>query len=426
MTKKLLWLLLGLFAPAGPAMAQSCGSGLPYTLTNGTNADATQVMANFNYIVSCYATLQGNTFTGQQILPANPTSALGAATKQYVDAAGGSSGPGAGFANRLRNGTFVSWPKGITGTIATSPTGSAAISANGWAVLPTGASVTWDQVTSGNNGAPQSLKVTGATSVTDVTIAQRIESLDAAALAGKTVTFQVAVYNNTGGSITPTLATRYAGSADNWTSPTADLAATSLQACANGAWTVVAYTFAASANAVNGYEIKIDFGNNFSTTGKYVQISAADLRATPGVSTGLNSSPPVPELPNASAELARNARYFSASYANGTAPGTATTANDIDTIGQAASGSQIGSNGSGFRFPIALRASPTVTIYATSDGSSGNLDYAKPGSANAKISASINGVGANGFLVYSTGASGMSSGQAIKMLFHYTAYADFW
>ncbi|MBN9090093.1 MAG: hypothetical protein J0J01_24550 [Reyranella sp.] len=76
------------------SIAQTCGSGLPYNLTNGTNADATQVMANFNYIVTCFATLGANTFTGAQTLPGNPTSALQAATKQYVDAGGGASGGG--------------------------------------------------------------------------------------------------------------------------------------------------------------------------------------------------------------------------------------------------------------------------------------------------------------------------------------------
>jgi hypothetical protein len=37
---------------AGTASAQTCG-GLPYTLTNGTTADAAQVMANFNHVVTC-------------------------------------------------------------------------------------------------------------------------------------------------------------------------------------------------------------------------------------------------------------------------------------------------------------------------------------------------------------------------------------
>jgi hypothetical protein len=55
----------------------------------------------------------------------------------------------------------------------------------------------------------------------------------------------------TGATITPTLATRYAGTADNWASPAVDLVATNLQPCANGAWTIVAYTFTVNAAAVN-------------------------------------------------------------------------------------------------------------------------------------------------------------------------------
>lgn len=40
------------FAAATPAGATNCSS-YPYTLTNGQTADATQVMANFNSILSC-------------------------------------------------------------------------------------------------------------------------------------------------------------------------------------------------------------------------------------------------------------------------------------------------------------------------------------------------------------------------------------
>jgi hypothetical protein len=36
-------------------LAQSCS--VPSTLTNGTNADATQVMANFNALLSCVNSL---------------------------------------------------------------------------------------------------------------------------------------------------------------------------------------------------------------------------------------------------------------------------------------------------------------------------------------------------------------------------------
>jgi len=42
----LFWLIMG------TASAQTCGS-LPYSLTNGTTADAAQVMGNFNHVVAC-------------------------------------------------------------------------------------------------------------------------------------------------------------------------------------------------------------------------------------------------------------------------------------------------------------------------------------------------------------------------------------
>jgi hypothetical protein len=45
--------LAGFLFATTAAVAQTCGGGLPYTLTNGTNADATQVMANFNYALGC-------------------------------------------------------------------------------------------------------------------------------------------------------------------------------------------------------------------------------------------------------------------------------------------------------------------------------------------------------------------------------------
>lgn len=50
--KKLLLCLLFLVSSPGAALAANC-SAYPYTLTNGTTADANQVMADFNTILSC-------------------------------------------------------------------------------------------------------------------------------------------------------------------------------------------------------------------------------------------------------------------------------------------------------------------------------------------------------------------------------------
>jgi len=327
------------------------------------------------------------------------------------------SAPTAVGVSRLRNGTFVAWPGGTSGTIATSPTGSAAIAAAGWAVIPTGASVTWAQVTAGKNGAPQSLKVTGAASVTDVVIGQRIESVDAAPLAGQTCTFQAAIYNNTGGSITPTIATRYAGTADNWTSPVADLAATNLQACANAAWTIVSYTLAVHANAILGYEIKLDFGNNFSTNGKYVQISAADLRATPGATTGLSSSPPAPDLPDMATALAKCARYQQTSYENGTAPGAAT---PVGMVGAATDYGQIGTTAA--IFPVPMCATPTVSYW---DGA-GNASKCSYNASNSSAWVDNNAITFAPFNIGKRGFTfGTVNGVAASAYIHFRAYADF-
>lgn len=214
-----------------------------------------------------------------------------------------------GFINKLRNGTFDIWQRG-TSAISVATTG--AYAADGWLVTPTGAAVTVNRA-SNNRTLPNTLygmSVVGATSVTGLTVQQRIESNIAVGLAGRTTTFQAWIYNNTGGSITPTLATQVAGTADVWSSPTTDLAATNLQPCPNATWTRVSYTWNVSANAGLGYGVILNFGNNFSTNAKNVIVAEADLRVTPGVTVGLNSSPPTPEMRHAAAEQAFCERYF--------------------------------------------------------------------------------------------------------------------
>jgi len=241
-----------------------------------------------------------------------------------------------GFRNVIRNGTFDVWQRGTSLTIS----GSQYV-ADGWIVNPSGASSTVQQASNNRTGAYTlyGMQIAGNTSMTDIQAVQRIEGIVAAKLAGKTVTFQAQIFNNTGGSITPTLTTKYAGSLDNWSAPSTDLAATNLQACANGAWTQVSYTLSVSSNATAGYEFIIDFGNNFSTTGKTVILSEVDVRVTPGVSTGLNSSPPIPEIRNIATELHFCRRYFQSfggtnNYVLGTATFASTTAAYLPIIFQ--------------------------------------------------------------------------------------------
>ena len=216
-----------------------------------------------------------------------------AANDGDVVAASGSTitlgGPG-GMVNKFRNGTMDVWQRG-TGPITITTSGG--YGADGWIVLPAGASVTAAQ-TGGRLLTKNSLQVTGAASVTDVIIKQRVESLIAAALCSQTVTVQAQVYNNTGGSITPLLTVKHAGSQDVWTSPTTDVNAVSLQPCANGSWTQLGYTFPANANSFNGLEIAFDFGDNFGANTKTLQITECDIRVTPGASAGLERQSAAP------------------------------------------------------------------------------------------------------------------------------------
>jgi Protein of unknown function (DUF2793) len=203
-----------------------------------------------------------------------------------------------GFVNKFRNAAFDIWQRGASGTITA---GTPAHTADGWVTGCTGANVTWAQI-AGKSLSAYSLKVTGNTGVTDTLIRQRIESFFCYPLAGKTLIFQAQIFNNTGGSITPTITVKHASAADNWSSPVTDVNAQSLQACANSAWTQVSYSFTAHASSGNGVEITIDFGSALSANTKFVQLAEADLR----VGTIVGS----PELRPISTEVPFNKRYY--------------------------------------------------------------------------------------------------------------------
>ena len=300
------------------------------------------------------------------------------------------------FMNKFRNGTMDIWQRGSSSITVTT---SGAYTADGWIVVPTGASCSAQQTASNpRSGAlsTYSLLMTGAASVTDILVKQRIESFIAQQLEGQQVTVQAQIYNNTGGSITPTLTVKHAGSADNWSSPTTDVNAVSLQACANGAWTQVGYTFAASSSSGNGLEITFDFGNNFSTTSKKVQITELDIRAT-GAATGLISTPPAPELRPIQVELALCQRYFETSYDLGTAPGTVTT-NGVELLRSPSTNLDFD-----IRYKVPKRTpSGTVTAYSPNSGTSGKI-YDVTGAAD--ITANTSFQGTNSIVIYNDAAT---------------------
>jgi hypothetical protein len=297
-----------------------------------------------------------------------------------------------GFRNGFYNPAMDVWQRGTSGTATTTAGPSTQIGPDGWYVVPTGASVAWAQA-SGRLITKNSVQVTGASSVTDLIVKQRIESVIAARYCSQTVTVQAQVYNGTGGSITPKLSVNRATGVDNGTYSNVDVSAVSLQSCAASAWTQVAYTFSANANSFDGLEIVFDFGNNFGANTKTVQVGEFDMRVTPGVSAGLNSNPPPPELRPVGTELATCLRYFWAIAASGAAEVPYLNANAFTaTLARGV-----------LQFPAVMRAAPTAIFSAANtfyfSGAGSNLvgsaitaEFATP--INADIGLTVSGASA--------------------------------
>lgn len=69
MKRTMMVVLLGVLLVGGEASAQPCPTGGLTTLTNGTNADATQVMANFTYVANCVNNYSPPTVPAGTVVP---------------------------------------------------------------------------------------------------------------------------------------------------------------------------------------------------------------------------------------------------------------------------------------------------------------------------------------------------------------------
>ena len=223
---------------------------------------------------------------------------------------------GYGMVNKFVNGPMDVWQLG-TSAIASAATTVNGYANDGWMINATyssGAGPVMSQVANPRTGARTqwALKILGATGITDVILKQRIEGAISADFGTQTVTVQAQIYNTSGGSITPTLTVKYPTATDNYGATTTDgtVSAVSLQACANATTTQVAYTFTPSGTVALGMEVSIDLGNNFSANTKYVYVTECDIRATPSATTGLNASPPAPELRPVAQETILCQRYY--------------------------------------------------------------------------------------------------------------------
>lgn len=286
------------------------------------------------------------------------------------------SNPGAN-PNALRNAGLTDWFSGTSGTVPTTA-GVTSWTAEGVFAVATGATLPWAQQASDLTSPLSfySVKFTGATSNTDLKVRFVVESYTAIRLAGQTVTFQIPVYNNTGGALVATLATAYPSAQDNWGTTTTDLSATNLQSIANGSSGTLSYTLSVSANAKNGYEFIVDFGALSSNT-KTIEIGGGfDVRPTPGIATGLNSSPPAPFIADPASTSTWDRRFYQTTYDNGVAPGTSTHVGIVQIGAFSDTGT---TNYSPIAFPVRMRADPTVSLWDGA-GNSNKFSYFVNGS----------------------------------------------
>jgi len=247
--------------------------------------------------------------------------------------------------NLFINGSMLVAQAGTSGTVtASTPT----YTLDGFIVNSVGANTAWSQTLVNNQNV---LKLVPAGTLTDLYVKQRIESIQMQSIGYTNITIQAQITNNTGSTITPTLALNVATSTDS-TYTTVALAATNLQPIANGATTIVAYTFAVTnAHAYqNGMEVVFDFGSSVGS-GTNIEITNVDCSATPYVNAGLNGNPPTFKARQIETELLSCQRYFSYPI-GGNVNGFAGVVGNMTT-----STSAIFS----INFPVTMRISPTMT-----------------------------------------------------------------
>jgi hypothetical protein len=283
--------------------------------------------------------------------------------------AAGIQGNSLGSVNKFRNPGFDVAQRGTSGTVSA---GNTAYTLDGWQISATGAGAAWSQVFA-SVGYGNALKIACASGLTACTLQARIESFIASQLfANKTtvraITVTFPIYNATGATITAQIATGYASSQDSFGTVTSDLSATNLQSVANGAYGTLSYTFIPNVNLYLGYQIQLQFGGALNAASGYVAILGADIRATPGVTTGQNNTPPPVDIRPIAIEMPFNQRYYETSYNMGVAPGTASTVGALSML-------QISSTNVAIQVPFKepKRSTPTMVYYSPATGTSGKV-----------------------------------------------------
>jgi hypothetical protein len=355
------------------------GGGV-YTVPSGTAAVTNTTISSsaYNTFLNDLATAitQSLATTGVSTMAANllmggyqiknlalPSVTTDAISKIYAD----SMSQFGGMQNKFRNPCFDIWARG-TATITVTTAGS--YTADGWFIKPAGASCAVQAAAASVGNTAYDMVITGATSVTDIVLKHVIDSYTAAPLGSTQVTVQFAMKNNTPNPITPTLTViRPTSTADNYGATTTELATVNLQTIgASGGTGTCSYTFPLSAFVNLGCQITIDFGNNFGSNANSIVLNEFDIRQTPGVTTGLNSTPPPTEQRGMATEHVLNSRFFDTSFQENTTP-----ANALSGVNQAFWTYTTGAAFSPVQFfKTTMRVAPSLSLYVAAGTGTAN------------------------------------------------------
>lgn len=250
-------------------------------------------------------------------------------------------------------------------------------------------------------GGESALKLEGATATGSAvwSARTRIEAKDAIKWKNRTASIQCRVAHNVGSAINYTIVVRKPTASDNWAATTT-IGTSGTTSVSDQTETIVKYENLSLGDCSNGLEIEVQAASGAVTT-KY--FFWTNWQIDEG-SVCLSFRPIC-----FSDAMARAQRYYEKSYAYSTVPGTATTTGAEYTIPPNASDA---GQGRSVRFMVAKRVAPTVTVYSTATGASGNVsnsgDKAASGGAITEFSYTLTG-------------SAFSSGNGC--LWHWTADA---
>ena len=294
------------------------------------------------------------------------------------------------FKNRLINGGMGIWQRGTT----TSTNG--AYLADRWSVFSNTGTITGSRSTDVPAGFQYSFSASGTTYPQ---LTQRIEALNCLDLSGQTVTVSFWAKQTSGagaGSLGVQLT--YPTASDNWASIV--VIGTNPTFTGTTGWVQYSATYTNLPSGVlNGLGVTV-YGN---TTGA-ATVLFTGVQIEKGVTATAFDYRPY------GTELALCQRYYEKSYDADVVPGTATTTGGVNLI------RADGSGGLSVPFTVPKRATPTVTVYATSDGTAGQV---RDNAAGANRTATIASIGQRNTVV-AAAAAAVSAGFS----FHYVSSAE--